>query len=180
MGTRTISRAPAGPPGEHEKAAPRSTRGTARTNARGVASPVPGLAPKPPTECPEVEQGVIAAFLLRPELVGLLVHELGLSRRHFLEPAHQAIFAQLQRIFDEGAAISFFELTRRLCAEGNIEALGGTIIDQELPGPAFLVELFTVFPARPGNVEDYLDLLLEHYAARQAGKLSRWEELHGR
>ncbi|MGB8167554.1 MAG: DnaB-like helicase N-terminal domain-containing protein [Chthoniobacteraceae bacterium] len=105
----------------------------------------------------QAEQGVLSSFLLDPVAVGRLCSEKRVTRAKFHIPAHAQVFGELMFLWEERMPIDIITLTAHL--------RGAKMLDQ-VGGPAFVTDLFTLLPTA-ANVGYYLEILEEKHTLRE-------------
>ena len=80
---------------------------------------------KPP-QAPDVEEAVLGAMLLEPACVDLAMEELTPSC--FYDPRHRMIFEAMSRLVTDHTSVDIITVSSELKAQGNLEAVGGTIV----------------------------------------------------
>jgi len=134
-------------------------RGEARTEradllAKALLQPDPH---RTLPQSPEAELGVLSSYLLSPREVGGICAEKRLSAKHFHVPAHAAVFAVVEEMWNNNQPIEFITLTQTLRDRQQLDQIGG---------PAFITNLFTYLPTA-ANVGYYLDAVIEKHTLRE-------------
>ena len=86
---------------------------------------------KPP-QALDVEEAVLGAMLIEPSCVDQAMEEFNQSSEYFYDPKHRMIFEAMCSLVNEHAAIDLLTVSSKLKAEGNLDAVGGSIFVADL------------------------------------------------
>ena len=80
-----------------------------------------------PPQALDVEEAVLGALLIEPNCIDEAMDELTSSC--FYSEKHRMIFEAMRQLTNEHIALDFLSVSQKLKANGNLEAVGGTVAD---------------------------------------------------
>lgn len=102
---------------------------------------------RPMPSCPDAEQAILSAVLMKPERLSIVLHELTPS--DFYLPEHQAVFQTMVDLSRAGKSVDLITLAEGLRVAGKLEEVGGSV---------YLAQLSIGIG---GNVQEHIRLVKE-------------------
>ena len=129
---------------------------SAKAPKAGKLTPYSQDAHRVPPHSEDAERGVLSSALLAPkEVLPECVEKLDASAFHV--PAHEEIYSEMVRLWDEKKPVDFITLTQALKDRGVLEKVGGA---------PYVTELFGFVPTA-ANASYYIDIVRDKYVLRR-------------
>ena len=108
-----------------------------------------------PPHAPDAERSVLGSMLIDGNALEIALEQL--KAEDFYVPAHEAAFAAMRDLRNNGSSVDLVTLTNELDKHGQLERAGG---------PAYVSELMSFVPTA-ANVQHYIEIVEEKSVQRQ-------------